>query len=116
MRADFPSVEINAATVAHSPETEKFTTVWFGVSIEVAGIPYCPFIIFEFRRLRVPVAGHFKPETSVKRVFVEIGIALRLAVLIHLHAVALVVEIHYGVPSAVEQAIVPAVDVGHGGE
>ena len=113
MSGNLFAVEIDPASVAHSPEIQELSSAVGRSGIEMPCIPHSPFVIFQFWSLGVPVARDVETETTLKRIFVELLPRLRCPVLIDLHFPPLVIKVHDGIPLPVEQSVVTSVDIGH---
>ena len=108
----FP-VQIYLASVAYGSEIKELPLSGLRVSIEMSGVPYGPFIIFQFGSLRIPVTGNIETQPAFERVLVELLPGLRCPVLVHLHFLALVVQVDYCIPFPVQELIVPSIYIRH---
>ena len=106
------AVQVDVAPVAHSGEVKEVALAVNGLRVEVAGVPNGALVVFQFGRLRVPVARHIEAQAVLKGVFIELFGLRGGLVFVDFHLSAGVVKVNDGRPLAVEQLVVAAVDVG----
>jgi hypothetical protein len=111
--SDFLFIQVDLGEIINCSKIDKvtFTDLWF--KIEGLPVPYYTFIIFQFRELRIKVAGNLKEWSAIELIFEKLKVVFNNRISPNLSVYTIISRVDDYVPFAVEACFIATSNILH---